>query len=134
MQSPPKRRALLSVADKEGIVEFANILHKAGFEILSTGGTEKALMAAGIPVLSAEKVTGFPEAFGGRVKTMHPLIMGGVLFKRDDQNQVAEAKTLGIERPHLRNGQAIANQNTLIYILINLRFLQRLRQRLSEPT
>ncbi len=96
MQTPHKKRALLSVADKDGIIEFARVLHDAGFEIISTGGTEKALKDAGIPVVSAETVTGFPEAFGGRVKTMHPLIMGGVLFKRDDKSQVSEAEKLGI--------------------------------------
>lgn len=95
--TPSKRRALLSVADKDGIVEFAKTLHAAGFEIVSTGGTEKALTDSGIPVIGVEKVTAFPEAFGGRVKTMHPRIMGGVLFKRDDKTQVEEAKTLGIE-------------------------------------
>ena len=77
-------------------MEFASVLHHAGYEILSTGGTEKALKDAGIPVISAETVTKFPEAFGGRVKTMHPLIMGGILFRRDDASQVAEAEALGI--------------------------------------
>lgn len=94
--TPSKRRALLSVADKDGIVEFAKILHAAGFEIISTGGTQKALEDAGIPVTYVEKVTQFPEAFGGRVKTMHPLIMGGVLYKREDAGQVAEAGKLGV--------------------------------------
>jgi phosphoribosylaminoimidazolecarboxamide formyltransferase/IMP cyclohydrolase len=89
--TPHVRRALLSVADKDGILEFAQKLHKEGFEIISTGGTQKVLMDAGLPVISIEKITQFPEAFGGRVKTMHPFIMGGILFKREDPNQVAEA-------------------------------------------
>ncbi len=93
---PPSRRALLSVADKDGIVEFAKVLHDSGYEIVSTGGTKKALENAEIPVTSVEKITQFPEAFGGRVKTMHPLIMGGVLFKREDKAQVAEAGDLGV--------------------------------------
>lgn len=91
-----KRRALISVADKDGIAEFAKTLCDAGFEILSTGGTEKALRDAGIPVIAVEKITNFKEAFGGRVKTMHPLIMGGVLFNREDASQVAEAEKLGM--------------------------------------
>ncbi len=93
---PAGRQALLSVADKNGLAEFAALLLQAGYEILSTGGTEKALRAAGIPVLSVEKITGFPEAFGGRVKTMHPLIMGGILFRREDHDHCAEAEKLGI--------------------------------------
>lgn len=96
MSHPHARRALLSVADKDGILGFATILHDAGYEILSTGGTQKALQDAGIPVTPVEAVTQFPEAFGGRVKTMHPLIMGGVLYKREDSGQVAEAGALGV--------------------------------------
>lgn len=93
---PAGRQALLSVADKDGIVEFAKILEAAGYEIISTGGTQKVLEDAGISVTYVEKITEFPEAFGGRVKTMHPLIMGGVLYKREDKGQVAEAEKLGI--------------------------------------
>lgn len=84
------------MSDKDGILDFARVLHAAGFDILSTGGTQKALEDAGIPVTHVEKVTQFPECFGGRVKTMHPLIMGGILFKRDDPAQVSEAGELGI--------------------------------------
>ncbi len=90
------RRALLSVSDKTGIENFARKLIDVGFEIVSTGGTQKALAAAGIPVTSAEDITKFPECFGGRVKTMHPLIMGGILFRRDNSDDVREAKKLGI--------------------------------------
>lgn len=95
---PPsrKRRALLSVSDKDGITDFAKKLASAGYEILSTGGTQKALEDAGIPVTHIEAVTEFPECFGGRVKTMHPLIMGGILFKRGDATHEAEAKKHGI--------------------------------------
>lgn len=91
------KRALLSVSDKTGIVEFATGLTKAGYTIISTGGTKKALEDAKITVTSVEDVTGFPECFGGRVKTMHPLIMGGVLLRRDEKDDVAQAKKLGIE-------------------------------------
>jgi len=90
-------RALLSVSDKTGIVEFATGLTEAGYVIISTGGTKKALEDAGIKVMSVEDVTGFPECFGGRVKTMHPMIMGGVLFQRDKKEDIAQAKKLGIE-------------------------------------
>ncbi|MDD5055656.1 MAG: bifunctional phosphoribosylaminoimidazolecarboxamide formyltransferase/IMP cyclohydrolase [Candidatus Peribacteraceae bacterium] len=92
----PKRRALLSVSDKSGLLPFARILHDCGFEIVSTGGTFKALEEADIPAVYVEKITQFPECFGGRVKTMHPLILGGVLFNREDPAQVREATELGV--------------------------------------
>ncbi|HLC76124.1 MAG TPA: bifunctional phosphoribosylaminoimidazolecarboxamide formyltransferase/IMP cyclohydrolase [Candidatus Peribacterales bacterium] len=90
------RCALLSVSDKTGIVEFARGLHKKGIEIVSTGGTAKALSEAGVPVMLVEDVTGFPECFSGRVKTMHPMVMGGLLFRRGDQEHEKQAKELGI--------------------------------------
>lgn len=92
-----QRRALISVSDKTGIVEFAQGLIAHGFEIISTGGTQKALEEAGISVTGVEDVTKFPECFSGRVKTMHPLIMGGVLFRRDDETHEKQAKELGIQ-------------------------------------
>ena len=91
------RRALLSVSDKHGIEDFARGLVELGFEIISTGGTQKALEKAKINVTPVEKATGFPECFGGRLKTLHPLIFGGILFKRNDATHVAEAKKLSIE-------------------------------------
>ncbi|MDO8468644.1 MAG: bifunctional phosphoribosylaminoimidazolecarboxamide formyltransferase/IMP cyclohydrolase [Candidatus Peribacter sp.] len=91
------RRALLSVSDKHGIEDFARGLVELGFQIISTGGTQKALEKAKINVTPVEKVTGFPECFGGRLKTLHPLIFGGILFKRNDATHVAEAKKLNIE-------------------------------------
>lgn len=91
------RRALLSVSDKTGIVECANILQKAGFQIVSTGGTLKELQKAKVEAVSAEDITEFPECFGGRVKTMHPKIMGGILFNRDLKEDREQAKKLGIE-------------------------------------
>ncbi len=91
------RRALLSVSDKTGIVAFAKILQKAGYEIVSTGGTLKELQKAKIRATSAEDVTEFPECFGGRVKTMHPKIMGGILFNRELKEDREQAKKLGIE-------------------------------------
>lgn len=91
------KRALLSVSDKTGIVEFAKGLHAKGIEIISTGGTAKALADAGIPVIPVEDITKFPECFSGRVKTMHPLIMGGLLFRRGDESHEKQAKELSIE-------------------------------------
>lgn len=77
-------RALISVSDKTGLVELARGLHALGVEILSTGGTAKALTAAGIPVVSVSDFTGSPEILDGRVKTLHPKIHGGLLGRRDD--------------------------------------------------
>lgn len=76
-------RALISVSDKAGIVPFAQALVAKGIEIISTGGTKKALEDAGVPTVSVEDVTGFPEMMDGRVKTLHPLIHGGLLGRRD---------------------------------------------------
>ena len=76
---PPCTRALISVSDKAGVVELATRLHKLKIEILSTGGTAVALRQAGIPVTDVADITGFPEIMDGRVKTLHPLIHGGLL-------------------------------------------------------
>jgi phosphoribosylaminoimidazolecarboxamide formyltransferase/IMP cyclohydrolase len=78
----PRRRALLSVADKEGLAPFARALEELGFEIVSTGGTAKALREAGVTVVDVAAVTGFPEIMDGRVKTLHPHIHGGLLARR----------------------------------------------------
>lgn len=91
------KRALLSVSDKTGLPDLAKRLRKLGFDLISTGGTQKALKENDIPVTGVEEVTGFPECFDGRVKTMHPMIAGGILFKRDDSAHVKKAKELKIE-------------------------------------
>ena len=91
------RRALLSVTDKTGLVDFARGLHGHGVELLSTGGTAKALREAGLPVKEVSEHTGFPEMLDGRVKTLHPMIHGGLLFRRDLPAHVAEAAAHGIE-------------------------------------
>lgn len=83
------KRALLSVSDKTGLVDFARQLHELGIEIISTGGTMKALREAGIPVIYVSDVTGFPEIMDGRVKTLNPLIHGGILAIRDNEDHVA---------------------------------------------
>jgi phosphoribosylaminoimidazolecarboxamide formyltransferase/IMP cyclohydrolase len=80
--SRPVRRALISVSDKNGVIEFAKTLHEQGVEILSTGGTAKLLIENFIPVMEVSKHTGFPEIMDGRVKTLHPKIHGGILGRR----------------------------------------------------
>ena len=87
------RRALISVSDKTGLVEFARELEALGFELVSTGGTARALSAAGLPVSNVADVTGFPEMLDGRVKTLHPRIHGGILARRgraDDMLKLSE--------------------------------------------
>ncbi len=77
------QRALLSVSDKTGLVEAAQVLHAAGVELVSTGGTKAAIAAAGLPVKDVSDLTGFPEMMDGRVKTLHPIVHGGLLGVRD---------------------------------------------------
>jgi len=77
------RRALISVSDKTGIVPFAKSLTELNIEILSTGGTYKLLTAEGIPAIEISEYTGFPEMMDGRVKTLHPKVHGGILARRD---------------------------------------------------
>ena len=84
------KRALVSVSNKAGVVEFARALHEAGVEIVSTGGTMKAIKEAGIPVTYVSDVTGFPEIMDGRVKTLNPYIHGGILAVRDNPEHVRE--------------------------------------------
>ena len=79
-----KKRALLSVSDKNGILEFAKALESLGYELLSTGGTMKHLADNGVAVTAVDAVTGFPEIMEGRVKTLNPMIHGGLLAKQDD--------------------------------------------------
>src|SRR5260370_20495070 len=79
MSISPVRRALLSVSDKKGLVEFARGLAGLGVELVSTGGTRQALADAGLPVRDVADVTGSPEILGGRLKTLHPRIHGGIL-------------------------------------------------------
>jgi len=80
--------ALISVTDKSGIVEFAKSLERLGIEILSTGGTAKAMRDGGIKVLDISEYTGFPEMMDGRVKTLHPKVHGGLLGRRDNQQDI----------------------------------------------
>lgn len=91
------KRALISVSDKTGIVEFATALKDLGWEIISTGGTKKALDQAGLATIAIDDVTGFPEMMDGRVKTLHPAIHGGLLARRDLDSHLEAAKANGIE-------------------------------------
>lgn len=91
-----KKRALLSVSDKSGVLEFAKELEGLGYEILSTGGTMNHLKENGVAVTAVGDVTGFPEILGGRVKTLHPYIHGGLLAKHDDPAHQAELEEHGI--------------------------------------
>ncbi len=90
------KRALISVSDKTGIVEFARKVANLGFEIISTGGTKKTLADNGIPVKGVSDVTGFPEIMDGRVKTLHPAIHGGLLGKQDNDSHMQQLAEQGI--------------------------------------
>ena len=97
MAEAPIKRALISVTDKTGIVEFAQTLTKEfSVEVISTGGTAKILEEAGVPVVPIESYTGFPEMMDGRVKTLHPRVHGGLLCRRDNTGHVADAEYNGI--------------------------------------
>ncbi len=90
------KRALISVSNKEGIIPFAKQLAELGIDIISTGGTKRALEEAGVPVISISDVTGFPEILDGRVKTLHPAIHGGILAVRSDERHQAALEEHGI--------------------------------------
>ncbi len=94
-------RALLSVSDKQGIVEFASGLREQGVEIISTGGTAAALSKAGLEVRAIEDFTGFPEVMDGRVKTLHPRLYAGLLARRDEEEHLSAAAGLEIEQVDL---------------------------------
>jgi phosphoribosylaminoimidazolecarboxamide formyltransferase / IMP cyclohydrolase len=91
------KRALISVSDKTGLVEFAQKLASAGVEIVSTGGTAKVMEEAGIAVKMIDDLTGFPEMMNGRVKTLHPKVHGGLLARRDNEEHMAQAAENGVE-------------------------------------
>lgn len=90
-------RALISVSDKTGVVEFARELEQLGVQVISTGGTHKKLEEAGIDVTGISDVTGFPECLDGRVKTLHPAVHGGILARRDVPEHMKQLKDLNIE-------------------------------------
>ena len=91
-----KKRALVSVSDKAGIVEFCQRLIACGYEIISTGGTAKTLQNAGLPVIGISELTGFPECLDGRVKTLHPIVHAGLLAMRSNPEHMAQLEKLNI--------------------------------------
>ena len=101
-----KKRALISVSDKTGVVEFARELSSLGYEIISTGGTAKALSDAGVKNIGISDVTGFPECLDGRVKTLHPAVHAGLLARRDLPEHMEQLKKLKI--------------NTIDIVVVNL--------------
>lgn len=90
-------RALISVSDKQGIAEFARALERQGVDIISTGGTAELLRKEGVPVREISSFTGYPEVLEGRVKTLHPRVHGGLLYKRGNSKHEAEARECGFE-------------------------------------
>ncbi|MBR4974105.1 MAG: bifunctional phosphoribosylaminoimidazolecarboxamide formyltransferase/IMP cyclohydrolase PurH, partial [Bacteroidales bacterium] len=90
------KRALISVYDKDLILDIANELVRVGAEILSTGGTRDYLVSNNIPVTPVEDLTGFPSIFGGRVKTLHPAVMGGILKRRENETDTQEGEKYNI--------------------------------------
>ena len=98
MKDPQVKRVLISVTDKTGVVGFARALHdEFGAEIISTGGTARAIAEAGVEVTPIDEVTQFPEMMDGRVKTLHPRVHGGLLARRDDPSHMVQASEHGIE-------------------------------------
>src|SRR5437899_4211006 len=91
------KRALLSVSDKSGLVPLARTLAAAGIELISTGGTAKALREAGLTVTDLSSYTGFPEMLDGRVKTLHPKVHGGLLYIRGNESHEEAARAQGIQ-------------------------------------
>src|SRR4030081_1294163 len=98
MTDHPRRvtRALLSVSDKSGLIEFARALASHGIDLVSTGGTAKAIAAAGLKVTDVSELTGFPEMLDGRVKTLHPKVHGGLLAVRGNAGHEKQAAAHGI--------------------------------------
>src|SRR5688572_24498062 len=90
-------RALISVSDKTGLAEFASALAGHGIELVSTGGTAKALKNAGLKVIDVAELTGFPEMMDGRVKTLHPKVHGGLLAIRDSMDHAGAMAAHGIQ-------------------------------------
>lgn len=91
-----QRRAILAVYDKTGIVEFARGLHDLGWELVGTGGTARTIAEAGLPITQVADLTGSPEMLGGRVKTLHPKIHGGILYRRGNEGDEAEVVQYGV--------------------------------------
>jgi phosphoribosylaminoimidazolecarboxamide formyltransferase/IMP cyclohydrolase len=91
MQNKKIKSALISVYYKDNLEQIVKLLGQQGVVIYSTGGTQKFIEDLGVPVIAVEDITGYPSIFGGRVKTLHPNIFGGILHRRDHQNDLTEA-------------------------------------------
>ena len=104
----PVRRALVSVHDKTGIAELGRALSESGVQLVSTGGTAATLKAAGVEVSLVEETTGFPEILGGRVKTLHPKIFGGVLADETREDHARDLEAAGIETVRPRDRQPLS--------------------------
>src|ERR1700751_700047 len=100
----PVTRALLSVSDKSGLIDFARALAGRGIDLVSTGGTDKAIAAAGLKVTDVAELTGFPEMMDGRVKTLHPKVHGGLLAIRDNPQHASALATHAIRPIDLLGG------------------------------
>ena len=111
MEDKMKKRALISVSDKTGIVELAKELDALGYEIISTGGTHKVLADAGLKLIGISDITGFPECLDGRVKTLHPYVHAGLLAMRSNPDHMAQLEKLGI--------------NTIDVVVVNLYLSKR---------
>ena len=109
-----KKRALISVSDKTGIVEFAKEIALLGYEIISTGGTLKVLKDAKIDVIGISEITGFPECLDGRVKTLHPNVHAGLLAVRSNKEHMSQLEKLNI--------------NTIDIVVVNLYPFKQLRK------
>src|SRR5690554_597350 len=92
-----KKRAIISVSDKTGVVELAKKLNELDVEIISTGGTAEVIRKAGVPVIGVSDITGFPECLDGRVKTLHPKIHAGVLAIRKNEEHMGQLTELGVK-------------------------------------
>src|SRR5690349_1377567 len=90
------RRALVSVYYKDGLAPIIEVLASNGVEFVSTGGTQEFIEKLGHKVVPVEKLTGFPSIFGGRVKTLHPAVFGGILYRREDAGDLRQAEQYGI--------------------------------------
>src|SRR5258706_14054057 len=117
MNAVNKKRALLSVSDRTGLVELARALTAAGYALLSTGGAATPLAGAGLHVISVSDETGFPEVFGGRVKTLHPKLFGGILYDRSVETHRMEAEENAIDAIDLAAVNLYPFEETLEAIL-----------------
>ena len=113
----PISRVLISVSDKSGIEELSKGLSENGIEIISTGGTSKVISDSGISVRPVEEVTNFPEMMGGRVKTLHPIIFGGILGRDSDKEQMQEhgIDTIDMVICNLYPFKSAADKGCLLY-------------------